>query len=83
MYGVYHFCEVKDGYCWVDLEESILRYDAPIQTAMKEDIQEPIFSRRGNIIETINDPVYINLLIDWGIKNRLNEFFFTFFYGMK
>ncbi|MFC4557992.1 hypothetical protein ACFO3D_07195 [Virgibacillus kekensis] len=43
------------------------------------DIQEPIFARRGNVKETINDPVFISNLINWGTKNRLNEFCFTFF----
>ena len=42
-------------------------------------IHEPMFARRGNIIETINDPGYINSLIDWGVKNGQNEYFFTFF----
>ena len=30
-------------------------------------------------LETINDPGYINSLIDWGVKNGQNEYFFTFF----
>ncbi|MDC3412162.1 hypothetical protein NC797_01310 [Aquibacillus sp. 3ASR75-11] len=77
LYGVYQFCEQRFGYRWVGFEEKIdQQYKNTNQIVQ---IQEPLFSRRGNIIETINDPSYINQLIDWGVKNGLNEFFFTFF----
>ncbi|WP_139342820.1 endonuclease/exonuclease/phosphatase family protein [Virgibacillus halodenitrificans] len=79
LYGVYHYCEEQYGYLWVDFKEETKQLDnsSAIQTSIS--IHEPDFFRRGNIIETINDPIYVNQLIDWGVKNKLNEFFFTFF----
>ncbi|MEG9295890.1 alpha-glucuronidase family glycosyl hydrolase [Mangrovibacillus sp. Mu-81] len=75
LYGVYSFCEKKLGYSWVHLNEG----RCGTYTENATSVQTPLFSRRGNIIETIDDPLYINRLIDWGVKNGLNEFFFTFF----
>lgn len=75
LYGVYHLCEKKLGYSWVHLNE----HKGVHQHKAAASIQHPRFSRRGNIIETIDDPIYINRLIDWGAKNGMNEFFFTFF----
>ncbi|CAN7190911.1 alpha-glucuronidase family glycosyl hydrolase [Rossellomorea sp. LjRoot5] len=75
LYGVYHVCEKKFGYSWVhfgEKKENRQEKDASC-------ILHPLFPRRGNIIETIDDPIYINQLIDWGAKNGLNEYFFTFF----
>ncbi|WP_226675759.1 alpha-glucuronidase family glycosyl hydrolase [Rossellomorea aquimaris] len=79
LYGVYHLCEKKLGYSWVHLNE----HKGIHQDKASACIQHPQFSRRGNIIETIDDPIYINRLIDWGAKNGLNEFFFTFFLWNK
>jgi hypothetical protein len=75
LYGVYDFCAKKLGYSWVHLSEK-RQHPSAKNTACQE---EPLFKRRGNVIETVNDPIYINRLIDWGVKNGLNEFFFTFF----
>ncbi|MFI8687580.1 alpha-glucuronidase family glycosyl hydrolase [Rossellomorea sp. NPDC077527] len=75
LYGVYHLCEKKLGYSWVHFDEK----NGNRQEEEAACIQHPQFSRRGNIIETIDDPLYINRVIDWGAKNGLNEFFFTFF----
>ena len=78
LYGVYMYCKKQFGYQWIDLDkETIVNH----HSATKEElyIHEPMFARRGNIIETINDPGYINSLIDWGVKNGQNEYFFTFF----
>ncbi len=44
--GVFHFCEVKFGYRWVDLEESVSKYSNTTQTAKKMDIREPILLKR-------------------------------------
>jgi hypothetical protein len=75
LYGVYSFCEKELGYSWVHLHES-RRVSYQKNAA---GVQNPLFSRRGNVIENVDDPIYINRLIDWGVKNGLNEFFFTFF----
>jgi len=78
LYGVYMYCKKQFGYQWIELDkETIVNH----HSAMKEElyIHEPMFARRGNIIETINDPGYIKSLIDWGVKNGQNEYFFTFF----
>ncbi|MGP4106070.1 alpha-glucuronidase family glycosyl hydrolase [Virgibacillus sp. L01] len=78
LYGVYNYCEKKYRYQWIGINEEISHKVSPT-SANIYGIQEPLFSRRGNVIETINDYDYIRDLIDWGIKSGLNEFFFTFF----
>ena len=78
LYGVYMYCKKQFGYQWIDLDkETIVNPHSPKKEELY--IHEPMFARRGNIIETINDPGYINTLIDWGVKNGQNEYFFTFF----
>ncbi|MHC8517224.1 alpha-glucuronidase family glycosyl hydrolase [Sporosarcina sp. ITBMC105] len=78
LYGVYMYCRIRFGYEWTRLDEERI-VDKDIPTHEQLYIHEPMFARRGNIIETINDPNYINALIDWGVKNGQNEYFFTFF----
>ncbi|WP_277585282.1 alpha-glucuronidase family glycosyl hydrolase [Psychrobacillus antarcticus] len=78
LYGVYMYCKKFLGYQWVHLDkEELVEQEHGIDKGLF--IHEPMFSRRGNILETINDPGYINSLIDWGVKNGQNEIFFTFF----
>ena len=77
LYGVYQYCQKKLGYRWVDLKEET--FTKPTNTMRNSWTHEPPFARRGNVLETIYDPPYISSLIDWGTKNGLNEFFFTFF----
>ncbi|MCH1626489.1 alpha-glucuronidase family glycosyl hydrolase [Ferdinandcohnia quinoae] len=79
LYGIYYYCEKVLGYQWVTLIEEPPEKPQRKPLIKSWDIHNPIFSRRGNIIETVNDPIYLHQLIDWGVKNRLNEFFFTFF----
>lgn len=78
LYGVYMYCKKFLGYQWIHLDKEEL-----VEKKHSNDkelfIHEPMFVRRGNILETINDPGYIKSLIDWGVKNGQNEFFFTFF----
>ncbi|MBO0600715.1 hypothetical protein I2483_03490 [Sporosarcina sp. E16_3] len=78
LYGVYMYCKKQFGYQWIDLEKETIVNDHLV-TNEELYIHVPMFVRRGNIIETINDPSYINTLIDWGVKNGQNEYFFTFF----
>nr|WP_225941985.1 alpha-glucuronidase family glycosyl hydrolase [Sporosarcina limicola] len=78
LYGVYMYCKNQFGYQWIDLDKEII-VNSHSPTIEERYIHEPMFARRGNIIETINDPNYINSLIDWGVKNGQNEYFFTFF----
>lgn len=79
LYAVYKYCSIRFGYQWIELVgETIVANDSGTQ-GIEQYTHEPMFSRRGNIIETINDPGYINSLIDWGVKNGQNEYFFTFF----
>lgn len=78
LYGVYMYCRKHFGYQWTHLDrEEILEHKQGENLDLF--IHEPMFVRRGNIFETINEPGYINSLIDWGVKNGQNEFFFTFF----
>ena len=78
LYGVYRYCREQFGYRWIELEkEAIVKPISATKDALT--IHEPLFARRGNILETINDPEYIHSLIDWGVKNGHNEYFFTFF----
>ncbi|WP_172369957.1 alpha-glucuronidase family glycosyl hydrolase [Sporosarcina jiandibaonis] len=80
LYGVYYYCRERFGYRWIELEKETIH---PVKNTMSEKdrsyIHKPLFERRGNILETIDDPAYINSLIDWGVKNGQNEYFFTFF----
>ena len=76
LYGVYYYCRERFGYRWIELEKETIH---PVQNKQENYIHEPLFARRGNILETIDDPAYINSLIDWGVKNGQNEYFFTFF----
>lgn len=78
LYGVYRYCREQFGYRWIELDKEIIVQ--PMSTTKEAlTIHEPLFARRGNILETINDPAYIQSLIDWGVKNGHNEYFFTFF----
>lgn len=78
LYGVYTYAKQQLGYRFIMLNAEDrgvteqFSYENPY-------VHNPMFSRRGNVIETINDPDYINALIDWGVKNGQNEYFFTFF----
>ncbi len=78
LYGVYMYCKKQFGYQWIDLDKETIVNDHLV-TNEELYIHEPMFVRRGNIFETINDPSYIKTLIDWGVKNGQNEYFFTFF----
>ncbi|WP_042146649.1 alpha-glucuronidase family glycosyl hydrolase [Paucisalibacillus sp. EB02] len=77
LYGVYHYAENQLGYRFVGLKETLQEPFTPEKIQMK--VSNPILRRRGTILETIRDPQYVTQLIDWGAKNGLNEFFFTFF----
>ncbi len=77
LYGVYDFCSKLYGYRWVNPGQE--EKDSNLTLSLKKSMFcEPLFTRRGNVIETINDVKYLKALVDWGAKNRLNEFFFTF-----
>ncbi|MGB5944766.1 alpha-glucuronidase family glycosyl hydrolase [Paenisporosarcina sp.] len=76
LYGAYSYMKQQFGYRFVMLDSE--EYGEPPLTENLY-IHEPMFTRRGTIIETINNPTYINSLIDWGVKNGQNECFFTFF----
>lgn len=78
LYGVYKYCSNRFGYQWIQLGEEAVSTKVK-QTINQKYIHEPMFKRRGNVIETVNDPIYINSLVDWGVKNGQNEYFFTFF----
>jgi hypothetical protein len=78
LYGVYTYMKQQFGYRFLTLESE--ECGEPQKTVYENlYIHEPMFNRRGTIIETINDPTYIQSLIDWGVKNGQNECFFTFF----
>ncbi|MFK4997050.1 alpha-glucuronidase family glycosyl hydrolase [Bacillus sp. N9] len=65
LYGVYTYCSKTLGYQWFDLNQEKM---VKAETFEGTYIHQPYFARRGNIIETINDPAYIQSLIDWGVK---------------
>ncbi|WP_096274321.1 alpha-glucuronidase family glycosyl hydrolase [Paucisalibacillus globulus] len=77
LYGVYQYAEEQLGYRFVGLKEVVQDDFTP--TDIQTKVYNPRLKRRGTIVETIRDPQYIIQLIDWGTKNGLNEFFFTFF----
>lgn len=79
LYGVYRYAEIHFGWSWVFFgEKGRVAKNSEASKGLME-VSEPVFKRRGNIIETIDDPVFVSQLIDWGGKNGLNEMFFTFF----
>lgn len=78
LYGVYTYAKQQFGYRFIMLNAE--DRGVPEQSSYENPyIHTPMFTRRGNVIETIKDPDYINALIDWGVKNGQNEYFFTFF----
>lgn len=78
LYGVYSYVKQQFGYRFLSLDSEVI--SAPKRPSYAYPfIHEPMFARRGNVIETIKDPIYIDSLIDWGVKNGQNEYFFTFF----
>ncbi|MEK3888911.1 hypothetical protein [Bacillus sp. FSL K6-3431] len=76
LYAVYHFCKVYWGEQWIYPAE--LTLSEPTNTSLHIVSYEPAFIRRGFVFETINEPDYIISMIDWLVKNRINEVFFTF-----
>ena len=82
LYGIYKYCEMYLGYRWTQLDQEEI-VAAPLQEQEELSTFNPTFQRRGNIIETIDDSTFINSLIDWGVKNGHNEYFFTFFLWEK
>lgn len=78
LYGVYTYLRKNYGYRFINFEEETYS-DEYIDPLPSQYVHEPMFTRRGNVIETINDPVYLKELIDWGTKNGHNEYFFTVF----
>lgn len=78
LFGVYTYVKQQFGYHFLSLDSEVI--SAPERPSYEYPfIHEPMFARRGNVIETIKDPIYIDSLIDWGVKNGQNEYFFTFF----
>ncbi|MER2260475.1 MAG: alpha-glucuronidase family glycosyl hydrolase [Psychrobacillus sp.] len=82
LYGAYKYCEKYLGYRWTQLEQEDI-VQVPLQEEEGHTTFVPRFQRRGNIFETIDDPTFINSIIDWGVKNGHNEYFFTFFLWEK
>lgn len=78
LYGVYTYCQKKYGYRYTELgqETTCFSQKENLPTSYTE---IPRLKRRGNVLETINDPSYVEAIIDFGVKNGQNEFFFTFF----
>lgn len=77
LYGVYYYAEAYLGFSFVGLNETL--QDSSTLGENTFETHNPLIQRRGNVIETIRDTQYVKQLIDWGAKNGLNEFFFTFF----
>ncbi|MEK4250552.1 hypothetical protein [Paenibacillus sp. FSL W7-1287] len=79
LYAVYHYFEIQYGMHWIYpgqpptfLEQKEkLTLQTPLHVA-------PLVERRGLVIETIDDLPFIEALIDWLAKHKINELFFTF-----
>lgn len=81
LYGVYGFWQHILGLVSLELGETEVSVG---KNTLHEKLDrtithEPQFARRGNVLETINDEKFVSSLIDWGVKNGHNEYFFTFF----
>lgn len=77
LYGLYTLVQQQNQQAFVTLEgPSIVCFETDFKQAKR---YLPKLKRRGNVFETINDQQFILQMIDTGVKNGLNEFFFTFF----
>lgn len=76
LYAVYEFCKQYWGENWI--YPSVLTAASTDNGDIINQTYEPVFSRRGFVFETINEPEYIAAMVDWMAKNRINEVFFTF-----
>ena len=77
LYGLYTLIQQQNQQAFVTLNESsTVCYETNFEQVKR---YVPKVKRRGNVFETINDRQFIVQMIDTGVKNGLNEFFFTFF----
>jgi len=77
LYGLYTLIQQQNQQAFVTLDKpSTVYYETNFEQAK---CYVPKVKRRGNVFETINDRQFIVQMIDTGVKNGLNEFFFTFF----
>ncbi|MEK4229396.1 hypothetical protein [Solibacillus sp. FSL H8-0538] len=81
LYGVYGFWQHVLGVVALYYDELAIKVgDNTLEVATRRVItQKPKFRRRGNVLETLNDVEFLQHLVDWGVKNGHNEYFFTFF----
>lgn len=74
MYAMYRIAGVEASMCWASLipyKGKPLEYDFNCT-------YEPLLTRRGNVLEVIDDIDYILKLISWMARNGMDSLFFTF-----
>ncbi|RIX49338.1 hypothetical protein D3P08_22550 [Paenibacillus nanensis] len=77
LYAVYRYAELALGLRWIFPGEQPARlepaagFDSPLHEA-------PRLERRGFVFETIDDVPFMQGMVDWLAKNKINELFFTF-----
>lgn len=77
LFAVYHCLERVFGLRWI--------YPGPHPAAIGNGRKSssrrhfvPVMERRGFVFETIDDIPYMQAMVDWLAKNKINEVFFTF-----
>lgn len=77
LYAVYRYAELALGLRWIFPGEQPARLEtaAEIDSPLHE---APRLERRGFVFETIDDVPFMQGMVDWLAKNKINELFFTF-----
>ncbi|CAM3904682.1 hypothetical protein COLU111180_13525 [Cohnella lubricantis] len=92
LYAVYQFAELALGLHWIFPGQPPVRRDsASACAAISSDSWDspdfsiasslhyaPVLERRGFVFETIEDAPFMQAMVDWLAKNKINEIFFTF-----
>jgi hypothetical protein len=78
LFAVYHYFETVFGMHWIYPGQEPVCHK-PSEKLMQTPLHvAPLIERRGFVIETIDDLSFIQPLVDWLAKNKVNECFFTF-----
>lgn len=75
LYAVYQYAELTLGLHWIYPGERPAQEEP---AAAVSSAYAPQLERRGFVFETIDDVPFMQAMVDWLAKNKINEMFFTF-----
>ncbi|MFD0959280.1 hypothetical protein [Paenibacillus chungangensis] len=78
LYAVYRYAQEEWGAHWIYPGEATVIVPDLNRCNKRGEVYSPRMERRGFVFETVNDAAYMKLMIDWLVKNGINELFFTF-----